>query len=140
MLSKHDFPGKKLFNEVIIISLMFSGAVTIIANYLTLSWLGFIDSYWAIIVSAWAQTLGLYLMKKFIDSMVHDSMVEAARIDGAGELTIFARIVMPIVKPAWLTLIIINFQVMCRHTGDIVFIFSQSKIVETMGTSGMTGE
>ena len=118
MLSKHDFPGKKLFNEVIIISLMFSGAVTIIANYLTLSWLGFIDSYWAIIVPAWAQTLGLYLMKEFIDSMVHDSMVEAARIDGAGELTIFARIVMPIG----------------------VFIFNQSKIVETMGTSGMTGE
>ena len=78
----------------------------------------------AIIVPAWAQTLGLYLMKKFIDSMVHDSLVEAARIDGAGELTIFARIVMPIVKPAWLTLIIINFQVMWRHSGDI-FIYSE---------------
>ena len=181
VLSKHDFPGRKLINEVIILSLMFSGAVTVIPNYLTLSWLGFIDSYWAIVVPAWAQTLGLYLMKKFIDSMVHDSLIQAARIDGAGELTIFARVVMPIVKPAWLTLIIINFQVMWRNTGDIfiyseqlkplpyalsqvagggiarvgaasvvtlfimavpigVFIFNQSRIVETMGTSGMTGE
>ena len=113
--------------------------------------------------------------------MVHDSLLEAARIDGASEFRIYAQIVMPLVKPAWLTLVILVFQNLWRETGSmfiyaeelktlpyalgqvaaggiaragvsaaitlvmmsvpiIVFIFNQSKIVETMGTSGMGGE
>ena len=66
VLSKHDFPGKKLFNELIVLSLMFAGAVTLLPNYLSMSLLGWIDTHAAIIVPAWGSTLGLYLMKHFI--------------------------------------------------------------------------
>lgn len=180
-LSKHVFPGRKLINEVIVLSLMFTPTVTAIPNYLTISTLGWVNTYWSVIVPQWQWTLGLYLMRNFITAMVHDSLLEAARIDGASEFRIYAQIVMPLVKPAWLTLVILVFQNLWRETGSmfiyaeelktlpyalgqvaaggiaragvsaaitlvmmsvpiIVFIFNQSKIVETMGTSGMGGE
>jgi len=180
-LSKHKFPGRDIINEIIVLSLMFTPAVTSIPNYLTISWLGWVNTYWAVVIPQWQWTLGLYLMRNFITAMVHDSLLEAARIDGASELRIYAQIVMPMVKPAWLTLIILVFQNLWRETGSmfiyaeqlktlpyalsqiasggiaragvsaaitlimmmvpiIVFVFNQSKIVETMGTSGMGGE
>ena len=106
---KHDFPGRKLVNEAIVLSLMFASAVTNIPNYLTISYLGWVNTHWSIIVPAWQWTLGLYLMKNFIDAMVPNTLIEAARIDGASEFRVYAQVVMPIVKPAWLTLIILVF-------------------------------
>lgn len=177
-LSKHDFFGQSLMNEIIVLSLMFAPAVTSISNYLTLSYLGFINTYAAIIIPSWASTLGLYLMKKFMDAMVHESLLEAARIEGATELQVYWRVVMPIIRPAWLTTIILLFQQLWGTTGGqfiysehlktmpyalnqilkggiaragvgaaasvlmisvpiIVFVWNQSRIVETMGTSGI---
>ena len=54
--------------------------------------------------------MGLYLMKQFMETTVPDSLLEAARIDGAGNTRIFFRIVMPLSKSAWLTLILFSFQ------------------------------
>ena len=105
-LSKHNFFGKHVINRMIVFSLMFAPAVVRIPNYLTIAFLGWIDTYWAVIVPAWASTLGLYLLRNFIDAMVPESLLESARLDGASEFNIYWRIVMPIVKPAWLTLII----------------------------------
>jgi ABC-type glycerol-3-phosphate transport system permease component len=180
-LSKHDFPGKKQFNALIMLSLMFAGTVLMIPHYLTISYLGWMNTYWAIIVPAWAMTLGVFLMRNFIDAMVHDTLLEAARIDGANEFDCYWRIVMPIVKPAWLTLIILAFQSLWGNQGSLylyaeqlkplpyalnqivgggvgragaaaavtvilmivpitVFVINQSQIVQTMGTSGITGE
>ena len=69
-----------------------------------------INTYAALIIPAFASPLGLYLMKQFMEQMVPDALLEAARIDGAGEWRMFFTIVMPIVKPAWMTLIIFSFQ------------------------------
>ena len=109
-LSKHDFYGRKIIFSVIVLSLMFSGAVTSIPNYLIISKLGWMNTYFAIIVPAFSGSLGLYLMKQFMDTMIPASILESARLDGAGEFKIFWKIVMPIVKPAWLTLIVFSFQ------------------------------
>lgn len=109
-LSKHDFPGRNFIFFIIVHSLMFSGAVTGIPNFIIMSGLGWVDSHLSIIVPAFASTLGLYLMKQFMEQMIHDSLLEAARIDGASEFRIYRQIVMPIVKPAWLTLIILSVQ------------------------------
>src|SRR5690554_2315511 len=68
-LSKHDFFGRNFINSLIVLSLMFAPAVVRIPNYLTIAWLGWIDTYWSVIVPAWASTLGLYLLKNFIDAM-----------------------------------------------------------------------
>ena len=69
-----------------------------------------IDSHWAIILPACASSLGLYLMKQFMYTNVNDSVLESARLDGAGEFRCYWTIAMPMVKPAWLTLIIYSFQ------------------------------
>jgi len=70
-----------------------------------------------------AVTLGLYLMKNFI-VQIPDSLIEAATIDGANEFTIYWKIIMPLCKPAWITLIILSFQQMWGTTGG-VFIYSE---------------
>ena len=177
-LSKIPFPGHKFFFQLIQKSLMFSATVAGIINFISMSLLGWVDSYLAIIVPAWATTTGLYLMKQFMDSNVSDAVLESARLDGSSEFNTFFRIAMPMVKPAWLTLIIYSFQGLWQ-TGSstfiyseglktvnyaigqilsagavrngasaassfimmvvpiVVFLLSQSQIIETMGSSGM---
>lgn len=108
-LAKHKFPGHKFVFWIIVTALMFSSQVTAIPNYLIMSKLGWLDSSIALIAPAIAKPLGLFLMKQFMEQ-IPDSLLEAARIDGAHEFTVFWRIAMPQVKPAWLTLIIFCFQ------------------------------
>ena len=88
---------------------MFNTTVTAIPNYITMAKLGWVDTHLAIIVPAFASSLGLYLMKQFMEQLP-DSLLEAARIDGASQWTIFWRIVMPNVKSAWLTLMLLSVQ------------------------------
>ncbi len=109
VLAKYTFPGSKVFFGIVVTALMFNGYVTAIPNYLILSKVGLIDTMWAIIIPSFASPLGLFLMKQFMES-IPDTLIEAAKIDGAKEWTIFSRIVMPMVKPAWLTLIIFSVQ------------------------------
>ena len=177
-MAKIKFPGGKMMFKSVRTSLMFHKTVTAVANFLTMSILGMIDTYWAKIVPAWGATLGLYLMKQFMDSNVSDAVLESARLDGSSEFNTFFRIAMPMVKPAWLTLIIYSFQGLWQ-TGSstfiyseelktvnyaigqilsagavrngasaassfimmvvpiVVFLLSQSQIIETMGSSGM---
>jgi len=122
-LAKTDFPGKKFLFTIVVLSLMFSAHVTAIPNYMTMSWLGLVDTYWAIIIPAFGYSLGLYLMKQFMEQ-IPDALIEAAQIDGASEYRIYWQIVMPIVKPAWLTLIIFSFQSLWTNPGKN-FIYSE---------------
>lgn len=125
VLEKHNFPGGKLFFRVVVLSLMFSSAVTSIPNYLTMAKLGWIDTYLSLIVPAFAMPLGLFLMKQFMIT-IPDSLLESARMDGANEFHTFWKIAMPIVKPGWLTLIIFSFQGLWGMTGG-TFIYSEEK-------------
>ncbi len=176
-LAKIDFPGKVLINQIVIYSLMFSTAVTSIPNYMVVNWLGLIDSPWAIIIPSWGFTLGLFLMRQFM-VRIPNELLEAAKMDGAGEYRIFWSIVMPLVKPAWLTVIILLFQQLWSTDGGTyiftetlkplsfalsqivnggiartgaaaavsvvmlivpitVFVINQSRIIDTMSTSGL---
>ena len=177
-LAKIKFPGRDFMFQTVQMSLMFNSTVTAITSFILMSALHWLDSYWALIVPAWCSSLGLYLMKQFMDTNVNDSVLESARLDGAKELKIFWIIAMPMVKPAWLTLIIYSFQglwnagasmyiyseqfksfnyaigqilaggikragagaasqVIMMLVPIIIFIISQSNIIETMGSSGM---
>lgn len=122
-LAKYEFPGSKLMSNLIVYALMFSTSVTAIPNYLIMSALGIVDTYWAVILPAVGGTLGLYLMKNFM-VQVPDDMLEAAKIDGATEFKTFWKVVMPLCKPAWITLVILSFQQMWGTTGG-VFIYSE---------------
>jgi ABC-type glycerol-3-phosphate transport system permease component len=115
-LAKHKFPGKKLLFTLVVLSLMFTWQVTQIPNYVIISFLGINNTYLALIIPAWGYGIGLYLMKQFMEQ-IPDSLIESARIDGAGEVRTFWRIIMPNVKPAWLTLAIFQFNLMWGNTG-----------------------
>lgn len=117
-LSQRHYPGKKLLFNMVVLSLMFSGTVTQIPQYMIISWLGINNTYWALILPSWCFGMGLYLMKQFMEQLP-DSLKESARIQGASEWQIFWKIVMPNVKPAWLTLAIFQFQSMWGNTGGL---------------------
>ena len=177
VLAKYEFPGNRLFFTVVTTCLMFSGYVTGIPNYLIMSKLGMVDTYWALILPAFAAPIGLFLMKQFMEGLP-TALIEAATIDGASRFRVFWSIVMPNVKPAWLTMIIFSVQSLWNtsaatviyseakktlvyalqqiqaggvaRTGEVaaanviivavpilIFIFSQSRILETMASSGI---
>ena len=177
VLAKYDFPGGKTFFSIVVTALMFSGYVTGIPNYIIMSRLGMIDTYWAVILPAFAAPIGLFLMKQFMEG-IPNALIETAHLDGAGEFRIFWTIVMPNVKPAWLTIIIFSVQNLWNtnaatviyseakktlvyalqqiqaggiaRTGQaaavtvivmlvpiLIFVLSQSQILETMASSGL---
>lgn len=137
-LAKYKFPGSKLMSNVILYSLMFNGTVTAIPNYLIMSKLGMIDSYWAVVLPVVGSTLGLYLMKNFM-VQIPDEMLEAAKIDGAGELKTFWRVVMPLCKPAWITLVILSFQQLWGATGGVFIYTEELKPVSYVLTQMVSG-
>ena len=117
-LAKNNFPGKNILFSLVILALMFSPIVTSIPNFMVISWLGINNTYLAVILPAFSSAMGLFLMKQFMEQ-VPDSIIESARIDGASEYYIGWRIVMPNVKPAWLTLTMLMFQGLWATTGGI---------------------
>ena len=120
-LAKHHFPGQNLIFRIIVLSLMFSTAVTQVPSFLIMTKLHMINTFSALILPAFASSLGLYLMKQFMETSIPDALLESARIDGSGEWRTFWRIVMPLVKPAWLTLLLFAFRDMwsMQPTGTI---------------------
>ena len=122
--AKHTFPGSKVMFVMVVTALMFNSMVTLIPSFLIMSWLRWINTYFAYIVPAFAAPLGLFLMKQFMEQMVPDAMLEAARIDGYGEFQILFKIVMPLVKPAWLTLTIFSVQALW-NTGGTRMVYAE---------------
>ena len=117
-ISKVRFPGHKIYFQIIVTSLMFTTAVTSIPSYLIMSKLGFIDTYWAVLLPACGGTLGLFLMKQFMDASINESLLEAARIDGAGVMGMYWKIIMPIMKPAWMTVLLFSILQNRHHLLD----------------------
>lgn len=122
-ISKIRFPGANFIFRLIVLSLMFSATVTAIPTYLIIAKIGWIDTYYALIVPSLQSSLGIYLMKQFIDQ-IPDTLIEAAKIDGANDGRIYLSIIMPSVKPAWLTVIILSIQSLWNITGSN-YIFSE---------------
>ncbi|PWU67244.1 carbohydrate ABC transporter permease [Gracilibacillus dipsosauri] len=123
-LAKYRFIGSKTIFSIVVLSLMFSPHVTAIPNYMVMSWLGWINTQASIIVPSLAFPLGLFLMKQFMEQ-IPNPLLEAAKIDGASEYRIFWSIVMPNVKPAWLTLMILQFPMLWGTDGGN-FIYSEN--------------
>ncbi|MCX7657115.1 MAG: carbohydrate ABC transporter permease [Oscillospiraceae bacterium] len=123
VLAKYDFPGSRTFFKLVVTALMFNGYVTAIPNYLVISRLGWLDTIWAIVIPAFAAPMGLFLMKQFMEG-VPNAIIEAAKIDGASEWKIYSSVVMPMVKPAWLTLLIFSVQSLWNAKASS-FIFSE---------------
>ncbi|MBQ6830624.1 MAG: carbohydrate ABC transporter permease [Clostridia bacterium] len=107
-LVKHSPPGSKTWFNIIVAALMVSPQVTQIPKYLVINELGLVNSYAAIIIPALASAYYFFLVKQFVEQLPNE-LIEAARIDGGGEMYIFWRIIMPMLKPAWVTMLIFCF-------------------------------
>ena len=177
-LAKLKFPGKALINTLVMFSLMFTATINDIANYLIVDWLGWLDTYFAVVIPLIGNSLGLFITRNYLSASVHDSLLEAARLDGCNEFQCYFRVVMPLIRPAWLTVGILTVQEVwgATHTlylyseelktlpyalsqitsgsmlrqgaaqvGAVImllvpalmFIFSQARIINAMGTSGI---
>jgi len=110
-LSKLKFKGKKLLFEINTIALMFVPIAVTIPRYLIIANTGMIDSYWVLILPLIAMPVGLFLVKQFIDQTPNE-LIESAKIDGASEMQIFIKIIVPIVAPALATVGILSFQLL----------------------------
>ena len=109
-LSKATFKGKDAIFWLIQFSLMFSGTTLGVQQYIIFAKIRIIDTYWAYILPQMASTLGVFLAKQYMEGYIPNALLEAAKIDGANNYKIFWSIVMPIVKPAWLTLLLFSFR------------------------------
>lgn len=127
-LARHPFPGHRWIKQIVVLSLLFTASVTYLPQYVVMSQLKLINTYGALILPALQSSLGLYLMMNFMGT-IPEEMLEAARIDGAREATIYWRIVMPNVKPAWLTLIIFSFQGLWNSTGGSLIYSEELKVL-----------
>ncbi|WP_214630629.1 carbohydrate ABC transporter permease [Paenibacillus agaridevorans] len=108
-LSKHRFPGAGFVFAAILLTLMFAPEVVQIPRYLVVSEIGIMNTYFAHLLPLMAMPIGVFLLKQFVDQ-IPDSLLEAARIDGASEFVVFLRIVVPVCMPAIATVAILAFQ------------------------------
>lgn len=122
-LAKHSFRGRDVLFNIIVLSLLFTGEVLFLPQYLLVSVLGLTDTYWSLILPTMAYPLGLYLMRQNMLSFP-DSVLEAARIDGAPERVIFWKIVLPNMKAPLMTMIVFSFSAMWGRS-DASFIYSE---------------
>ncbi|MGM9668354.1 MAG: carbohydrate ABC transporter permease [Faecousia sp.] len=165
--------------QIVVLAILFRPEVTRTPLYIIMSRLGLINSAWSLLLPVLAGSFGVFLMRQFMMT-VPNEMIEAARVDGASEFTIFGKLVMPMVKPAWMTLAIFTFKDLW-NTGEtqyiyeetlktltavmqsissagiaragagaavallmmippvVVFVISQSSVMETMATTGIKG-
>jgi multiple sugar transport system permease protein len=93
---------------LVLATLMVPGSVTLVPLFVLMSKLGLVNSYAAVTVPFMAGAFGVFLMRQFMHS-IPDDLIDAARIDGAGEWTIFCRIVLPLLKPALAALAVFQF-------------------------------
>ncbi|MGF7142732.1 ABC-type glycerol-3-phosphate transport system permease component [Anaerotaenia torta] len=108
-LSKLEFKGKKLIFEANTLSMMFVPAAVLIPRYLIIDKMGIMDTYFAHILPLLAMPVGLFLLKQFIDQ-VPNELMEAAYMDGASNLKVYAKVILPLIKPAVATVCILSFQ------------------------------
>lgn len=178
-LSKHKFPLKGTISQGVVFAILFRPEVTSVPLYIIMVKLGMVDNYWSLILPAMASSFGVFLLQQFLDN-VPNEMIEAARIDGASEFAIYRKLIMPMLKPAWMTVVIFTFISIWNTTATqfiysedmkmlpamlsslstagisrtgvaaavgvlmmlpsvVIFLLSQSSIVETMAHSGLKG-
>lgn len=129
-LSKHPMPFRKQIFSMIILALMFAPAVTQIPQYLVIANLGLMNTYWAMIVPGLAAPVFLFLTKQFLDQ-IPDPLLEAAKIDGAREWIIFWKVIMPMLKPALSTVVLLSFISTWNDPGPAM-LFTTSESMKTL--------
>ena len=127
ILSKKDFKGRKALFEVNTIALMFVSCAVVIPRFLIITGLGITNTFLAHILPLLAIPVGLFLIKQFIDEIPND-LIEAARVDGAGDFYIYTKIILPLIKPAIVTVSILAFQSAWNNTETAMLYVSNEEL------------
>ena len=106
--AKFKFPGQGALFAFLLATMVIPGAVTLVPVYIIMRDLHWIDTFWPLIIPGAANAFGIFFMRQYITS-VSNELMDAARIDGAGEFTIFWRIILPIIAPGLTSLGLIFF-------------------------------
>jgi multiple sugar transport system permease protein len=104
--AKYEFPGKRLLFGIVLASIMVPTTALAIPTYLLLSEVGIVDTPLAIIIPSLVSPFGIYLMRIYAADAVDDSLIEAARIDGASELRIFWKVAFRLLAPGFVTVLL----------------------------------
>lgn len=135
----HNPKGSGVIMQVVVAALMFSIYVTQIPNYMVVTGLGMYDSFAALVVPKIAVAYNFFLMERFTRE-IPNALIEAARIDGAGETHICFKVVMPLLKPAIATLIVLTFISSWNDSfSPLVFLVSQEKKTLPVALSTIAG-
>ena len=140
-LSKHKFPLKNTITKSVVFAILFRPEVTSVPLYILMVKAHIIDNYWALILPAMSGSFGVFLLQQFLDN-VPNEMIEAARIDGASEFVINRKLIMPMLKPAWMTVVIFTF-ISIWNTTAAQFIYSEDMkmlpaMLSSLSTAGVT--
>jgi multiple sugar transport system permease protein len=107
--SKFEFAGKKLLFAVVLGAVMIPQTALVIPLFLLVTKLGLVDTPWAVILPSIVSPFGVFLMKAYIDDSVPNELLDAARVDGAGEFRIFSLIAFRLMAPGFSTVVLLNF-------------------------------
>ena len=107
--SVYNFPGKKALFAILLGTMMVPWTAGVIPWFIMMSKLGWLNSFWALIIPSCANAFGIFWMRQYCQNNVPVSLIEAARLDGCSEWTIFFRVIAPILKPAYASLGIMQF-------------------------------
>ena len=128
-LSKKRFKLKKALFAINTVALMFVPIAVTIPRFLIIDKLGLLNTFWVHILPGLAMPVGLFLIKQFIDG-IPDEVIEAAQVDGATDLRIYWRIVLPMIVPAIATIGILTFQATWNNA-DISALYINSESLKT---------
>ncbi len=119
--AKKDFMGKKILWKLVMITLLFRGGANGLAQFIIQAKMGLLNTYWVFLLPGLASTLELFLMRQFM-LQIPDALLEAARIDGASEFKTFIHVVLPNIKPAWMTVMVMEFtSIWNTSSGGLIF-------------------
>lgn len=128
--AKKKFPGRNALWKLIMLTLLFSGGVTALPAYIVKAKLGLINTYWVLILPSLASTLHMFLLRQFM-LQIPDSLLDAAKLDGANDFVIFMNVIMPNVKPAWMTVMVLSFTDVWNNGSAGVIFREELKLLPT---------
>lgn len=138
--AKYEFPGRDVLFLLLISTLMIPIQVIMVPEFLIISKLGWVNSYWGVIVPRAAEAFGIFMVRQFMVS-IPDELIEAARLDGAGEFTIFRRVVLPLSWPVIAVLTIFTFMWRWNDFAwPLVVLQDQASFTVPLGLSAMKGQ
>jgi ABC-type glycerol-3-phosphate transport system permease component len=107
--AKYRFPGREGLFAFLLATLMVPGVIGLVPSFIIMRWLGWIDTWYPLIIPGIANAFGIFWMRQYIDGAVPNEMIDASRIDGAGDFRIYWNIIVPVITPALGALAILTF-------------------------------